>query len=418
MNSSNISTYRQQKRIVGNLSGLSGKLNYSDQKKGNQQQKKETLGNSIQIHSRKHKEFKRLFAIQEKVLKKGIQNTVRYCRRINSFHSKEIVASEGKSNGSIKGVFCCGSSHCPVCSSQVSRNQRSKLKKVIKYSQDKHLSVGMLTLTFSHHLKDNFTEILQKLSEAKTYFMRMRKFRSLDIKWHISRLEFTHSSENGFHPHYHIAFGVEKWDSEKEHMLKVEWMRICEKFGLTCNYKRGADIIIDKDFSQVENYIMKSSKDISLELTSNGTKDSKFESVSIEYLMDIVAGLESDNRYTKDTAKQLLETYFIGIKGKSIFSASNKFQEIYEAIEETEKEKIEKREEDDQVQHEDRPQLVIGRWILHHLSKTNTLHYLYDFIGYNDLTRLYDTLLDVLPEELIGGVIWMDPQKQELAIAA
>ena len=197
MNSSNINTYKQHQKICSNLSGLSGKLNYSAKKKIRPADSafktppeipldSKAEGSSrerIEIHSRSDKSFKRLFALQEEVLQNNpeIAKSIRFCRRVPSFTSKEVIASEGKKKGNIKGVFCCGSAKCPACSSFVSGNHRNRLKKVIEFSSKKNLSVALLTLTFSHDLKDNFSEIIQKLIEAKTYFLRMRKFRKLNF---------------------------------------------------------------------------------------------------------------------------------------------------------------------------------------------------------------------------------------------
>lgn len=365
------------------------------------------LGNSIQIYSQGHKRYKRLFKIQEEVLNKDIHKTVRYCKRIQSFHSKEIIASEGKKNGSIKGVFSCQSSHCPVCFGYIADENRKRLKKVIEYSKQKNMRIVMMTLTFSHQYHDDFQKVCDALSRAKTYLMRQRKFQSLDVQWYLSRLEFTHSHRNGFHPHYHIALGVNDWENTTEEILKLEWMRVCQKFGLKCSFDRGLDTIVDENFNEVENYIMKNNKDLSYEIASDGTKSPKNRSVSMEYLMDILAGIETDERYTKEDSRRILEIYYAGIKGKSIFSASNKFKDIEEELIQREKDKEEEEEQDDQTTP-DAPCLKIGRWILHYLARSNQLHYLYDFIGHNNLTRLYDDLISVVPEGMIGGVVWVD----------
>jgi hypothetical protein len=430
---SNNSTYTQQKRITSKLSGLSEKLNYSDRKKRRSSDShlknhlSDTSGSRaegdprelIGTHSRLDKSLKRLFSLQEQVIgnNPNITRSLRFCRRVPSFTSRGIIASEGQKSGSIKGVFFCKSPACPTCSHHISGKQKNRLKKVIEHSSKKGLSVALLTLTFSHHLKDNFSEILNKLIEAKTYFVRSRKFAKLNSLWHISRLEFTHSLENGFHPHFHIALGVENYNPEIEHILKQTWIKVLQKFGLTASYERGLDIIIDKDFSQVENYITKSGKNLVEEITSSGTKDGRFKSVSIEYLLDIVADLEKDERYTKERAKALLEIYYEGIKGRSIFSSSNTFEDIIEEIEKgaDQEQNEEEEEEDDTAPENDRPHLRISKPVLHHLAHSNQLYYLYSFISHNDLTRLYDDLLDILPEYLIRDIFWIDPEEERIA---
>ena len=418
MNSSNNNTHTQQKKIGWKLSGLSEKLNYSGKRKNTCHHQGDSSRESIQSYSLRHKKFRRLFKIQEQVLSKGVHNTVRHCRRVASFTSSEITATEGKNSGSIKGVFCCSSSHCPVCSHHVSNKHKNRLKKVIDYSKNEQLSIVMMSLTFSHELGDNLKDILQKLSEAKTYLMNSKKFRAMEIQWHISRLEFTYGA-NGFHPHYHVAMGVKSWQVQNDEILKLEWMRVCKRFGLSCSYDNGLDIIIDDNFQEVENYIMKESKDLVQEMTSDGTKSGRFNSVSIEYLMDILAGFETDDRFSKEAARIILQKYYEGIKGKAIFSASHKFKKIVDLIEEQEEEvDCGETEDDDQEQSQtSQSSLRIGRWILHHLAVNNNLHYLYDFVGHNDLTRLYDELLAILPERLINGVVWIDGTEQNARAA-
>ena len=251
MNSSNNNTYTQHQRIEWKYSGLSEKCNYLEHKKSSccpqEKPRTEGLGNSIQIYSQTTKRYRRLFSIQEKVLNKNIHKTVGYCKRKQSFHSTEIVATQGKKNGSIKGIFSCGSSHCPVCFNRIAESKRKELKKVIEYSKNNSMRIAMMTLTFSHQFGNDLEKICDALSKAKTYFMRQRKFQKLNIQWHISRLEFTYSNKNGFHPHYHIAMGIENvdeviWSSQQGtqrelqimHSLKIEWMRCCKKFGLEC----------------------------------------------------------------------------------------------------------------------------------------------------------------------------------------
>lgn len=430
MKSSNNNTYIQHQKIGLELAGLSGKRYNSavPSRARKLVQKTEKCTKSdcktheedssrycIQTYSQRQKSVRRLFKIQEEVLNKDIHKTVRYCRRIQSFHSKEITAQEGKKGGNISGVFLCGSSHCPACFGRIAQEKRNQLKKVIGHSKDKGMRIAMMTLTFSHQYGNDLKKILESLSIAKTYFMRQRKFKKIDIQWHISRLEFTYSENNGFHPHYHIAMGIN--DNIDEHELKQEWMRVCEKYGLSCSYDKGLDLVIDEKFEGVEKYIMKDGKtDISFEVASDGIKQARNENVSMEYLMDVLAGFENENIITKDRARNILYVYYANVKGKAIFSVSNKFKDIVEEIDLAERDEEEQDDQTERLQP-GAPCLKIGRWILHYLAHTNHLHYLYDFIGHNDLTKLYDDLLYILPEKLINGIVWIEPA-EEIPIAA
>jgi len=467
---SNNNTYTQQQKIGLKLSGVSGKLYYSAIKNNRRSEDrnrrpdtvgipKEPVGNSvvpkgagrgltderhsvkdeessrycIQTYSQRHKTIRRLFKIQEEVLNKDIHRTVRHCRRVQAFHTKEITAQEGKKSGQIKGIFLCGSSHCPACFSHIAQQKRNQLKKVIEHSKEKRMRIAMLTLTFSHQFGNNLQQICDSLRAAKTYLIRQRKFKKIDIQWHISRLEFTYSKYNGFHPHYHIAMGINGGINEDE--IKNEWIRVCKKFGLECSYERGADLLIDEKFEGVEKYIMKDGSQrvraseewrdsegtrgqlscpvmregsergrLEFEIGSDGIKKGRIDNVTIDYLMDVLAGFEKEKHYSKEQIKKILLAYYAGIKGKAIFSVSNKFKDIVENLE---KEK-EESEPDEQEQTPGAPSLKIGRWVLHYLAKTNRLNYLYDFVGHNNLTKLYDDLLFIVPEQMIGGIVWID----------
>jgi hypothetical protein len=432
MKNSNNNTYVQHQKIGSKLSGLSGKLYYSAERKKNihrarQEERRNGIGGSkiedrasdfgskgqtedssrycIQTYSQRHKSIKRLFKIQEQVLNNDIHKTVRYCRRQQAFHAKEIVAYEGKKSGNIKGTFLCGSSHCPACFGRIAQEKRKDLKKVIEYSKEKKMRIAMMTLTFSHQYGNDLQKILESLSKAKTYLMRQRKFKKINVQWHISRLEFTYSKKNGFHPHYHIAMGINESIDEDE--IKQEWIRVCEKFGLSCSHERGADFVIDEKFEGVEKYIMKEGKtDISFEVASDGVKNARNENVCLEYLMDVLAGYEKTDEFTEDEIKKILLAYYAGIKGKAIFSVSNSFKDLVERIQQKEEEQEE--EQDDQALEPGAPCLRIGRWILHFLAMNNRLDYLYDFVGHNNLTKLYDDLIAIVPEQMIGGIVWIN----------
>ena len=466
MKSSNNNTYIQHQKIGSNLAGLSGKIYYSAIKNNRKSEDKtaglipkgfrrnhrhevsrreededcrtqrhsakdeESSRYCIQTYSQKHKAIRRLLKIQEEVLNKDIHRTVRHCRRVQAFHTKEITAYEGKKSGQIKGTFLCGSSHCPACFSHIAQQKRKQLKNVIEHSKEKRMRIAMLTLTFSHQFGNDLQQICDSLRAAKTYLMRQRKFKKIDVQWHISRLEFTYSKRNGFHPHYHIAMGIN--GDINEHEIKNEWIRVCNKFGLECSYERGADLLIDEKFEGVEKYIMKDGSqrteahyegipqeppatscpvdsemreaDWSFEIGSDGIKKGRIDNVTIDYLMDVLAGFEKEKHYSKEQIRKILLAYYAGIKGKAIFSVSNKFKDIVENLE-NEKEES---EPDEQEQTPGAPSLKIGRWILHYLAKTNRLNYLYDFVGHNNLTKLYDDLLSIVPEQMIGGIVWID----------
>jgi hypothetical protein len=107
----------------------------------------------------------------------------------------------------------------------------------------------LVTLTFPHSRNDNLKELLRKQSLASKLFKeraaykRMRKV--YGIKGTIRALETTHSNANGWHPHLHELWFVERGFSiaRLRQQLHQAWSKACVDAGLECpNLTNGVDV--------------------------------------------------------------------------------------------------------------------------------------------------------------------------------
>lgn len=108
-----------------------------------------------------------------------------------------------------KNLFRCDSVWvCPVCGQRILAQRGKEIEQAIDIQLGKGHSVFMLTLTHSHSLGEDLKDKLRRMGKALTRFFGDRTMRDVFEKFgmqgHIKALEFTHSFQNGWHPHNHI----------------------------------------------------------------------------------------------------------------------------------------------------------------------------------------------------------------------
>ena len=114
------------------------------------------------------------------------------------------------------GLQTCGSVwSCPSCSSKISERRRLEISTAVDAWIAKGGEVLLVTLTFPHSRDDKLKDLLLKQSEASKKFKGRSAYskhlRSLyGIKGTIRSLETTHSDANGWHPHLHELWFVDR----------------------------------------------------------------------------------------------------------------------------------------------------------------------------------------------------------------
>ncbi|HCG9610843.1 TPA: protein rep [Vibrio parahaemolyticus] len=116
----------------------------------------------------------------------------------------------------LSGVMACGSTHCcAVCASKIEERRRGEISRGVDYWYGlENKTVAMITLTFSHCLSDKLQVVLDKQKDALERLRRGKaweKFKAVfGFDSLIRSLEVTWSERNGWHPHTHELWCLDK----------------------------------------------------------------------------------------------------------------------------------------------------------------------------------------------------------------
>jgi hypothetical protein len=153
---------------------------------------------------------------------RGQRWRARSCKRIPVMGGDvELVRTSG-SHVHYRGVNHCDSVWtCPVCSAKVAAFRREELSRAIAGS---NCWVALSTFTLRHKVTDRLSDLLAILRKAYRSMRSGRRWQDLQRGFKLvgsyTSMEFTVSSENGWHPHLH-ALDVFETDMD-EQQLK-EW---------------------------------------------------------------------------------------------------------------------------------------------------------------------------------------------------
>lgn len=161
------------------------------------------------------------------------------------------------------GLMVCGSVWvCPVCAAKISERRRVELKTAF----DAHLQQGgyctMVTLTFSHSVRDKLDDLLLALGKSTQMFSRGKRFdnfrKEIGLIGRIRAFEITYGA-NGWHPHIHMLLmhskEIEPWDRDDvRDKLYDMWSGACAKNGLATSYEHGLKV---DDAAEASQYIGK-----------------------------------------------------------------------------------------------------------------------------------------------------------------
>lgn len=116
----------------------------------------------------------------------------------------------------LSGVVACGSVHtCPICAAKVEERRRLEVAQGMNfwYSQP-NKTVHMLTFTFSHSIAHTLKGVLDKQAKALDLLRSGKAWQNMKDVFGfdslIRSLEVTWSPVNGFHPHTHELWCVDK----------------------------------------------------------------------------------------------------------------------------------------------------------------------------------------------------------------
>lgn len=192
-------------------------------------------------------------------------NRVGICLRhqIEKYGDVDVFKHRTTQKAFYGGLMVCGSVWvCPVCAAKISERRRVELKTAFRSHIDAGGECTMLTLTFSHSVRDRLKDLLAALSKAVQDMVKPERYtrfrKEIGLIGSIRAFEITYG-ENGWHPHIHLLLlhnnEIEPWERyDVEDRLFDMWSAACEKHGLSCSRDHGLKL---DDAKEASTYIGK-----------------------------------------------------------------------------------------------------------------------------------------------------------------
>lgn len=290
-------------------------------------------------------------------------------KRIDKNKNREVKYNEIREKAHWSNVQRCGSVWiCPVCAKQITEKRRDELKRGIELWKsgvvniffdfpDKNFvgpvipdveylrgDVLLLTLTFSHSVKDALKTLLERQKKALKIFHETTKvqdiFKKIGVKYKIKGLETTYG-QNGWHPHNHFLLLVNSpgvdFNSVRDELTML-WIKACTKAGLSApSMTHGLDI---RNGTYASEYVAKWGLDY--EMSKGHVKKGRnggytpFDLLQYSFL---------DAEINGRTAKSLWQEFGIAIKGKRQLEWGRGLKALLGIDEKTDEELAEETEE-------------------------------------------------------------------------
>ena len=298
------------------------------------------------------------FLLQDQSAKLLPKERVSNClkKRIDKTKLREVKYNESRKKAHWSNVQRCGSVWiCPVCAKQITEKRRDELKRGIETWKTAHFGgVLLLTLTFSHSVKESLSSLLERQRKALKIFYETTKvqvlLKQIGVKYKIKALEMTYG-QNGWHPHNHILLLTQSQIENFKSLipdLSVLWIKACTKAGLSApSMTHGLDI---RDGNYANQYVAKWGLDY--ELSKGHVKKGRNGGLTP---FDLLQYSVVDAVVNERSVKSLWQEFGIASKGKrqlewgrglkSILKIEDKSDQ--ELAEETEHESISMRTVDD-----------------------------------------------------------------------
>ena len=216
---------------------------------------------------------------------------VSYVKRDPSERIALGVDAFGK--GQVSGIVKCGKSWlCGECAAKINEHKGAELRDMLQKALERDYKVELFNFTIPHYKDDDLGENLDAQKAALEDFWRsgvIKRFKKspldlpenarikkegCDFIGRVSALEFTWSSANGWHPHYHIMViskhGSKGWKSD----LLDCWQQQLKKHSLEPKTAKGWEnfhrALVIQDGEKAGEYILKYGSDDESKLTAKG----------------------------------------------------------------------------------------------------------------------------------------------------
>ncbi len=144
-----------------------------------------------------------------------LRHVVDRSRGVDVWHSPELM------RGSFTGLQTCGSVWaCPPCAAKIAERRREELEAAIAAARGKGYGVLVAAYTFRHGPLDGLNSTLGRFLDALRYMAGTRAYRRLMGRYgllgSIKALEVTHGTRNGWHPHAHVLYFLDRPLADEE----------------------------------------------------------------------------------------------------------------------------------------------------------------------------------------------------------
>lgn len=196
---------------------------------------------------------------------------------------EEVTVGHRKADGraAIGGVSSCGSVHgCLRCGGKIRSVRAAEIGYLCRAHLAEGLGIEFVTLTLPHWGTDSLDLLIaglrtawRKMTQRKPYARMRSRFEVFGM---IRSTEFKWSLENGWHPHLHILFFLdrENLDEDEEHEFKARlyqaWQAVVSEVlpGRTVHQRYGVDVRPVRDEKGIGEYVSK----IEFEMTRSDLK--------------------------------------------------------------------------------------------------------------------------------------------------
>ena len=163
--------------------------------------------------------------------------TTRKSLRCCGMHSHDGRVSLSVENGrvSVSGLLTCSSKICPVCFARTTAQQVATIEAAAtRFLSEPNHSAIFLTLTIPHTRNDELPKLLSALQKGWVAAFSGGRARLMwnqyGLKHYVRALDYTHSEQNGHHPHFHVLILLDRAPSEQELFylecdLRERWAR-------------------------------------------------------------------------------------------------------------------------------------------------------------------------------------------------
>ena len=189
----------------------------------------------------------------------GHNHRVFTCQKVPSYSVQQGESQRGISKNKdgkafFHGLGSCGDVHCcPVCSVKISEGRRREVIHALRsHSEAGYISL-FATFTIRHSRNDSLSDNLTAFRNARSDLIRSKKFRDIKknicMSGYIRRLEVTWGESNGWHPHDHEVWLIDKDAVTEMELLSIKtqvfklWAYYCQKYDLEApSFEHGFDL--------------------------------------------------------------------------------------------------------------------------------------------------------------------------------